>query len=88
MNMKKAKTNRIKHVKRKRIDAFGISKGLAPFERDHDDHEFKPSSKQKIVQIEKGNRIEFVEIGDISEAMGIAKGVSKKGLRDESQRFA
>ncbi len=42
---------------------------------------------QKLVLIEKGNSIEIVKIGNIKAAMGIAKGVSTKGLRDESERF-
>ncbi len=42
---------------------------------------------QKLVLIEKGNSVELVKIGNIMEARGIAKGVSQKGLRDESERF-
>ncbi|MFH1256240.1 MAG: AbrB/MazE/SpoVT family DNA-binding domain-containing protein [Candidatus Diapherotrites archaeon] len=44
-------------------------------------------SGQKLVIIEKGNSIELVRIGDIKGAMGLAQGVSLKGLRDESERF-
>jgi len=43
---------------------------------------------QKLVLIEKGNSIEVVKIGNIKSAVGIAKGVSAKGLRDESERFS
>ena len=42
---------------------------------------------QRLVLIEKGNSVELVKIGDIKSAMGIASGVSQKGLRDESERF-
>lgn len=42
---------------------------------------------QKLVLLEKGNSIEVVKIGNIRSAAGIAKGVSAKGLRDESERF-
>jgi len=42
---------------------------------------------QKLVLLEKGNSIEVVKIGYIKSAAGIAKGVSGKGLRDESERF-
>ena len=42
---------------------------------------------QKLVLLEKGNSIEVVKIGDIKSAVGMAKGVSAKGLRDESERF-
>ena len=42
---------------------------------------------QKLVLIEKGNSLEVVKIGDIRSAVGIAKGVSSKGLRDERERF-
>ena len=43
---------------------------------------------QKLVLIEKGNSIELVKIGDIKSARGIAKGITAKGLRDESERFS
>ncbi len=42
---------------------------------------------QKLVLLEKGNSIEIVKIGSIKSAAGMAKGVSAKGLRDESERF-
>ena len=42
---------------------------------------------QKLVMIEKGNSIEIVKIGNVREAIGIAKGISTKGIRDESERF-
>lgn len=43
---------------------------------------------QKLVAIEKGNSIEFVKIGKLEDARGIAKGVSVKGLRDHHERFS
>jgi len=43
---------------------------------------------QKLVLLEKGNSIEFVKIGSIKSAIGMAKGLSAKGLRDESERFS
>ncbi len=43
---------------------------------------------QKLVLLEKGNSVELVKIGNIKSAMGMAKGVSVKGLRDESERFS
>lgn len=43
---------------------------------------------QKLVLLEKGNSVELVKIGSIKDARGIAKGVSTKGLRDESERFS
>lgn len=43
---------------------------------------------QKLVLLEKGNSIEIVKIGSIKSAIGIAKGLSVKGLRDESERFS
>ena len=46
---------------------------------------FEPG--QKLVLIEKGNSVELVKIGNIKSAMGIAKGVSAKNPRDESERF-
>jgi len=42
---------------------------------------------EKMVVIEKGNTINMIPVGDIGNARGIAKGVTTKGLRDESDRF-
>ncbi|OGU29992.1 MAG: hypothetical protein A2X67_06690 [Ignavibacteria bacterium GWA2_55_11] len=50
-----------------------------------EDLDLKPG--QRLVAIAKGNSIEFVRIGNIKDAMGIAKGVSMKGLRDHRERF-
>lgn len=43
---------------------------------------------QKLVVIEKGNSIELVKIGNIKDALGLAKRISTKNLRDESERFS
>ena len=49
---------------------------------------FKLKAGQKLVLIEKGNTIELVKIGNIKEALGMAKGVKTKWIRDESERFS
>jgi len=42
---------------------------------------------KKLVAMEKDGVIQLISIGKITNARGIAKGISSKGLRDESERF-
>ena len=42
---------------------------------------------QKLVVIEKGNSIELVKIGNITDAKGLIKKTSAKNVRDHSERF-
>ncbi|MEW6295864.1 MAG: AbrB/MazE/SpoVT family DNA-binding domain-containing protein [Candidatus Diapherotrites archaeon] len=44
--------------------------------------------KEKLVVIEKKGVIELIPVGKMSEAKGLAKGVTTKKLRDESERFS
>lgn len=50
-----------------------------------EDLKLKPG--EKLVMIEKGKTIHLIPVGKIKNARGIAKGVSSKELRDESERF-
>ena len=45
----------------------------------------KPGDRMVVLQ--KGDVIYLVRIGDIKSMKGFAKGVSSKGVRDESERF-
>lgn len=47
--------------------------------------EIKPG--RKIVVVEKGGVIEMISVGKIRDAKGFAKGVSARGIRDESEHF-
>jgi AbrB family looped-hinge helix DNA binding protein len=45
----------------------------------------KPGDRMVVLQ--KGDVIYLVRVGDIKSMKGFAKGVSSKGVRDESERF-
>jgi len=45
----------------------------------------KPGDRMVVLQ--KGDVIYLVRVGDIKSRKGFAKGVSSKGVRDESERF-
>jgi AbrB family looped-hinge helix DNA binding protein len=45
----------------------------------------KPGDRMVVLQ--KGDVIYLVRVGDIRSMKGFAKGVSSKGVRDESERF-
>jgi len=45
----------------------------------------KPGDRMVVLQ--KGEVIYLVRVGDIKSMRGFAKGISSKGLRDESERF-
>jgi len=45
----------------------------------------KPGDRMVVLQ--KGDVIYLVRVGDIKSMRGFAKGVSSKGVRDESERF-
>ena len=49
------------------------------------DLDIKPG--KRLVVIEKEGTIHLIPVGKITEMRGFAKGVSSKGLRDESERF-
>ncbi len=40
LGLKEGERIDVDFLPKKRIDGFGMSKGIGPFERDHDDHEF------------------------------------------------
>ena len=40
LNLKPGEKIDIEIIKKERVDFFGIAKGLKPFAREHDDHEF------------------------------------------------
>lgn len=42
---------------------------------------------ERMMVLEKGNVIYLIKIRNIKSMKGFAKGVSSKGLRDESERF-
>lgn len=42
---------------------------------------------EKLVVIEKGGTIRLIPVGKMKDLRGFARGVSSKGLRDESERF-
>ncbi|MFQ6136490.1 MAG: AbrB/MazE/SpoVT family DNA-binding domain-containing protein [Candidatus Hydrothermarchaeales archaeon] len=42
---------------------------------------------ERIVMLQKGGVVHMIPVGDIGEVKGIAKGVTTRGLRDESERF-
>lgn len=50
-------------------------------------HSLKIKSGKKLVVIEKGGIIHLIPVGSAREMKGIIRGVSSKGLRDESERF-
>lgn len=49
--------------------------------------ELKISAGEKLVIIEKDGVIELIPVSGIKKARGIAKGVTTKNLREESERF-
>lgn len=42
---------------------------------------------KRLVVIEKSGTIHLIPVGSIKEMRGFARGVSSKGLRDETERF-
>jgi AbrB family looped-hinge helix DNA binding protein len=42
---------------------------------------------ESIVMVEKGGIVHMIPVGDLKKMRGIAKGLTTKGLRDESERF-
>lgn len=42
---------------------------------------------ERLVAVERGGMIELIPVGKLKDARGLAKGVTTKGLRDESERF-
>ncbi len=42
---------------------------------------------EKMVVIERNNTLNLIPIGRLKDARGIARGVTTKALRDESERF-
>ncbi|MFH1773590.1 MAG: AbrB/MazE/SpoVT family DNA-binding domain-containing protein [Methanobacteriota archaeon] len=42
---------------------------------------------EEIVMIEKDRAVHMIPVRDIKKARGIARGVTTKSLRDESERF-
>ncbi|MDI6639319.1 MAG: AbrB/MazE/SpoVT family DNA-binding domain-containing protein [Methanocellales archaeon] len=42
---------------------------------------------EKMVMIEKDNLIHMIRIRDIKDVVGLVKGITTKGLRDERERF-
>ena len=42
---------------------------------------------ERLVIIEKGGTIHLIPVGKMKEMRGFVKGISSKGLRDESERF-
>ena len=50
-------------------------------------HSLKLKSGKRLVVLEKGGIIHLIPVGSAKEMKGIIKGVSSKGVRDESERF-
>ncbi|RMF90984.1 MAG: AbrB/MazE/SpoVT family DNA-binding domain-containing protein [Methanobacteriota archaeon] len=42
---------------------------------------------EQMVIVEKDGIVRLIPIGDIRKTRGLARGLSTKGLRDESERF-
>jgi len=49
--------------------------------------ELEIKAGEKMAVVEKGGIIQLIPVGKIREARGIAKGISTRELRDESERF-
>jgi len=43
--------------------------------------------KKRFVIIKKGGKIHLIPVGKMKEMRGFVRGISSKGLRDESERF-
>lgn len=42
---------------------------------------------ERLVVIEKGGTIHLIPVGKMKDMRGFIRGISSKGLRDESERF-
>jgi len=47
----------------------------------------KLKAGERLVIIEKGGSIHLIPVGKMKEMRGFIKGISAKGIRDESERF-
>jgi len=47
----------------------------------------KLKAGERLVIIEKGGSIHLIPVGKMKEMRGFLKGISTKGIRDESERF-
>ena len=47
----------------------------------------KLKAGERLVIIEKGGSIHLIPVGKMKDMRGFVKGISGKGLRDESERF-